>query len=389
MNKERDLNTSVLLMGQSESLVSIDRHMLRNSGFKRIAFCSAGLEVAGRLSRLPKEELPALIVCTKLSDLESSMFLHLIRLHPNLATLPVLLLYSQLAVENALEAARLGYAAVLARPYTQKELDFAILSVQKARPHRAVPCADTQAFEQAFARLAPEKLLQKHKAKVASKTKEKSALPASVSVKDNAEQGLLQGKKMLQQRKFKEAAAIFTKGLLSGQGRRSEVLEGLAQAQDGLGLSAKSRIFWQQAAAASIDEEDFQNARVIFSRLHSEQAGRALSNPLYNAGMQLLKQGAYKAAAQAFLQGHALTPDQPFYTHAGRACQFAINPERSAQEICRHVEMRNPRLGRHLRGYLLAPPEAAQEEVERTGFLALMSEVLTVARYTARQHIQG
>lgn len=387
MNKERNLNTSVLLLGQSESLVSIDRHMLRNSGFKRIAFCSGGLESADRLSRLAPNELPALVVCAQLSDIDASMFLHLIRLHPNLAALPVLLLYSQLAVENALEAARLGYAAVLARPYTQKELDFAILSVQKNRPHRAAPCADAQAFEKAFASLAPEKLLQKHKAKAALKIKDNSALPTIASTEDSVRQHLLQGKKMLQQGKFKEAATVFTKCLLSGRGRRSEALQGLAQTQEGLGLSAKSRIFWQQAACACIDEEDFQNARVIFSRLHGEQ--RALNNPLYKAGMQLLKQGAYKAAAQAFLQGHALTPDEPFYSHAGRACQFAVNPERSAQEICRHVEMRSPSLGRHLRGYLLAPPEAEKEEPENTGFLGLLGEVLTVARYTAKQHMFG
>ena len=377
-----NLANCVLLLGENEASVSVDKQMLRGSGAMRIVFASSGMACARMLASLPKENLPSFVLCAGLEDMETVQWLHLVRLHPNLAKLPVLLVHAEIPTQTLLEVARLGFAGELARPYNQKDMDFAILSVRKNKSPRATACADSKMFEQALESMSVETKFNN-----AGKTKaaENSKLKTEAYL-----QNFILGKSLLRQKRYLPAVNAFSKFLAEGKGKKAEALEGIANAHASLGNLEKSKGFWQQAAAAYIDQEDFLSARNAFSQIYKNMEHKPQDNPLFQAGTRLLHQGHYKAAALAFLQGQVLTPNQSFQSHAARGCQFAINPEHTAEKLCEHIEQRSPSIGRHLRAYLLTPQNNNSPEVTYSGgFFGIIGEVFQVACQTARLHAAG
>ena len=359
-------------MGESEDLVYIDRKMLGSCGVRRPVFSQSGVKTATFLAKLPKSQHPAFIFCAGLADMDSLRFLELIRLHPSLSDLPVILVMSSLTSQVIVETAKLGACALLARPYTQAEMENAVLTAGKEKS-RLEPCPDASMFEQALKSLDSGE-------KTTRKTKDSPAKP------DVSE--LMLGKSLLRQGKYQQATAAFMNHLDKQATEKGLALHGIATAKAALGQPAKSQRYMQQAAVAYIEEEDFMAARTLFAKLKQDKDGKSTDNPLYQAGARLLREGRFSAAAQAFMQGQVLTPDISFHVHASRACQFAADPERCAEELCWHVEKRNPSLGRQLRSYLLMPAtRTAEPEWEsRSGLWGLICEVIEVARYTAKVH---
>lgn len=377
-----NLANCVLLLGENENSVSIDKQMLRGSGAMRIIFAANGMACARMLANLPKENLPSFVLCSGLEDMDAVQWLHLIRLHPILTSLPVLLVHSQIPTQTLLEVARLGFAGELARPYNQKDLNFAILSVRKNKPSLAKPCTDAKMFEHAI-----ESMCVEAKFNNMPKTNE----PENSKPKTEAYlQNLILGKSLLRQKRYQPAIQAFSKFLAEAKGKKGEALEGIANAHIGLGNLEKSKGFWQQAAAAYIEQEDFLSARTAFTQIYKYMEHKPQDNPLFQAGAKLLHQGHYKAAALAFLQGQVLTPNQSFQSYAARGCQFAINPEHTAEKLCEHIEQRSPSTGRHLRAYLLTPQNNNSPETTYSGgFFGIIGEVFQVACYTARLHAAG
>ena len=377
-----NLANCVLLLGENDASVSIDKQMLRTSGATRILFASNGMTCARMLASLPKENLPSFVLCAGLEDMDAVQWLHLIRLHPNLAQLPVLLVHSQIPTQTLLEVARLGFAGELARPYNQKDLDFAILNVCKSKSLGATPCATPKMFEHAMQSMSVEAKFNN-----AGKTNEAQ----NSKVKTEAYlQNLILGKSLLRQKRYLPAINAFSKFLAEGKAQKGEALEGIAHAHASLGNLEKSKGFWQQAAAAYIAQEDFLSARAAFTQVYKNMDNKPHDNPLFQAGTRLLQQGHYKAAALAFLQGQVLTPNQSFQSHAARGCQFAINPDHTAEKLCEYIEQRSPSVGRHLRAYLLTPQNNNSPEATYSGgFFGIIGEVFQVARYTARLHAAG
>lgn len=353
-------------MGEAEELVYIDKKMLAACGIKRSVFAASGVKAARLLSDLPESQYPAFVFCTGLTDMESLHFLELIRLHPGMYNLPMIIVANQLNQQSLVEASRLGSCLFLTRPYTRREIENAVRSVGK-EGGRLAPCADAAMFEQALESLEAE-----------WEAREGASQSASLSL----------GRALLRQGKYRDAVIAFARHLEERQNERGPAFQGIAEAVAGLGLSEKSIYYLEQAAAAYIEEEDFMSARTIFARLHKNKREIA-DNPLYQAGVRLTCEGSYRSAVQAFMQGQMLTPEESFHIYAAQACQVAPNPEHCAERICWHLERRSPSLGRDLRSYLLAPENPEPEFESRAGLWGLLREVLEVARYTVKVNAAG
>ena len=366
-NSNLDIKGSVLLLGKSEELVYIDRKMLRTCGAGRAVFSQNGLKTARFLAALPESKRPAFIFCAEPADMGNLQLLRLIRLHPGLFDLPVILVMDRLDSQIIAETGKLGSCSLLVRPYTQKEMENAILNAGKEKS-RLEPCPDASMFNQALTAM------------------DASSRPNTPARKQPDKNMLLIGKSMLRQGKYQQAINVFRSHLQKEPASIGEALHGIALAHESLGAIQKNRDFLQQAAAAYIEEEDFMSARALFAKLRGQTGPERTDNPLYHAGARLLKEGSFASAAVAFMQGHMLTPGVSFHAHAARACQFACNPEKSAEEICLHVERRNPRLGRQLRNHLFMPGsiEAEPELKPRSGLWGRVCEAVEVARYTAK-----
>ena len=90
----------VLLLSQDAALSSIDRHSLRQIGVAEITCMTSGAEAARWLA--DENNLPVsgktVVVCNEtLADMSGEKFCDIVRLHPRLLALPVLLILSSMS----------------------------------------------------------------------------------------------------------------------------------------------------------------------------------------------------------------------------------------------------------------------------------------------------
>ncbi len=377
---------SVLLLARQESLVTIDKQMLRNNGylpFRRFSFMDSGLKTAQGLAAAAEVRLalPDLLVCDlPLADMAAVQFLSLIRLHAALRKLPVLLLGHDRALKDGAELEKLQPVAYLPRPYTQHEFIGALQSL--AAQAAALPVSrPDQENETAF----------------------RAALKLMTQPREDAgpEELLRQGISLLRKGRPTEARQTFQKVIDRHPAFTAQGLQGLAEVAARQGHTDYSRQLLYKAAIINIRAHNFQAAQRAFSRLEdlgglerhgAEAASKA--NPLYQAGGALLKSGQFEAAASAFWHGMSLTPEESIIAYTARACQFTSAPEKAAQGLCRAMERKSPSLARDLRKHLLG--EGLMEREERDapwrdyGAVGnFIANVYSVARYTVQMYKQA
>ena len=374
---------SVLLLARQESLVTVDKRMLRHNGsrpFRRLSVMDSGLKAAQGLALTAQNRLslPDLLVCDlPLADMTAVQFLSLIRLHPALRALPVLLLGRPEDIQGRAELEKLTPVVCLARPYTETEFVNA-LDTLAAQTAEAAAAADPES-ETAF-RAALKLMVQPRQ-------------------ENGPEELLRQGIGLLRRKRPAEAAQVFQKVINRHPSFTAQGLQGLAEAEAGQGNLARSRQLLYKAAIINVRAHNFQAAQRAFARLDNmrcpeEAAESHKVNPLYQAGAALVKSGHFEAAASAFWHGMNLTPNDPMPGHIARACQFTSNPERAARGLCQAMESKSPSLARDLRKILLG--EGMMDRGERDepwrdygavgNFLA---NVYSVARYTVQMYKQA
>ena len=376
---------SVLLLARQESLVTVDKRMLRHNGsrpFRRFSFMDSGLKAAQSLAFAAQNRLnlPDLLVCDlPLADMTAVQFVSLIRLHPALRDLPVLLLGRPEDIKGRAALEKLTPVVCLARPYTEAEF----VSAQET--------LTAQATEVPAAGGDPE-----------SETAFRAALKLMVQPRqeNGPEELLRQGIGLLRRKRPVEAGQMFQKVIERHPTFTAQGLQGLAEAEAGQGNLTRSRQLLYKAAVINIRAHNFQAAQRAFARLDNmlcpEGAAAQVhkANPLYQAGAALVKSGHFEAAASAFWHGMNLTPDDPMTGHISRACQFTSNPERAAHGLCQAMERKSPSLARDLRKLLLGEGLMDREERGETwrdygtvgNFLA---SVYSVARYTVQMYKQA
>ena len=150
---------SVLLLCKSEQAAAVDKRALRDAGATHIRTMTSGLDAARIMAGLepdkPKLE-PDIIVCQhKLDDIDGEQFCALLRLHPRLLGMPILLLLPNDDEEAQLRALGCGASALMGRPFSvdalRKNLE-ALMAYDRrmAQLDRGKENADQQAFDDAL-----------------------------------------------------------------------------------------------------------------------------------------------------------------------------------------------------------------------------------------------
>ena len=378
--------SSALLLARQESLVTIDKQMLRNNDywpFRRFSFMDSGLTAAQNLAAAAQSHLdmPDLLVCDlPLADMTAVQFLSLIRLHAALRNLPVLLLGHDQALKDRTALEKLQPLVYLIRPYTQHEF---IGALRKLAAHTAaIPTAA----------LSPE-----------SETAFRAALKLMAQPRQEAgaEDLLRRGIALLRKGQPVEARKAFRRAIERFPAFTAQGLQGLAEVEVRHGNADYGRQLLHKAAIINIRAHNFQAAQRAFSRLedlggidHTSAYAPAKGNPLYQAGAALLKSGHFEAAASAFWHGMNLTPQESMIAHIARACQFTSAPEKAAVAVCQVMDRKSPSLARDLRKTLLG--EGLMEREERDPSLRdygavgnFIANVYNVARYTVHMYKQA
>lgn len=299
-------DSSVMLLCRSERLAAVDRRILRDIGIEPAWSLTSGEEAARMLAAIASVRaagLPDVVIChQELEDMEGDAFCSLIRLHPRLMALPVLLLTGNDDEAQQLLALGCGAAALLARPYSQDDMRetlvaLTILSRRKAALFQGERAAAAHDFDAALNAYTP--LLRPERA---------------------AEDYFRAGMRCLEKEQWRPAITLFQRALQAEQ-LRAEAELGVAAAYRGRGDAGRSQAWLARAAESFARARRWDRARSAYIRLRQDHPHA--KNPVLAEAQRLLREGDPEGAADALAAVHDLTPPEVIGEKMSQACLSA------------------------------------------------------------------
>lgn len=302
--------TSALLLTDAESNAIVDRRALREAGIGQIRVMTSGVQAARLLAAQAAEDvssLPGIVLCHKtLADMDGIRLTELMRLHPRLLSLPLLMV-----VGNDDEAARMdallsGSSGVLVRPYSQNVLRRLLADMaadQGEDLHEGLNRLGADAFDAAL-------------------TRYETAMRAAGS----PEQAFREGMRRLHERDWNGAIQAFHKAMrqiaLKGE---SEM--GLAAAWRGKGDMGKYRHYLNEAAHTFTRATQWHKARVAYARLLREAP--QTPSPFLAVAETLVRAEKFDEAVETLAAGYDLGSTNEASDRLVLACLFTERPEHS------------------------------------------------------------
>lgn len=385
MRKIESPFASVLILADSDALAAVDKSALRGRGIRHVRFMTSGKEAARLLARqhsgrdrsAPPDAAPAvdLVICNAtLTDMQGTEFLRLIRTHPRLAGLPVIIASASATRSDVVEAVSAGCSGFLLRPYTVDA--FAEQFELAARALRDTALRTTLAAG------------QNHLATEAFDAALESFGKVVLTAQPRCERLYDEGMTLLAEHDYTGAIHAFNKAVRLNV-LYAEAYVGLSRAWRGKGDTHKAQKFMRLAGEAYARLERFAEARAVYQSLVKERPD--LGNPLTGTATSLLRQGNYTAAAKALAESRRLSPDTDINTQVARACHFTDRPERAAKGLCLALERQGEQeLAEKLYKRLLdAPTHDTASQRPAISRFPRVQELLGVIRYTLRMYRQA
>ncbi len=298
----------VLLLSQDAALSSIDRHSLRQIGVAEITCMTSGAEAARWLA--DENNLPVsgktVVVCNEtLADMSGEKFCGILRLHPRLLALPVLLILSNDGELEQLKALGCGASAMLVRPYSLNVLRQALRALNQtdaaARLKRGDEMAGTRDFDKALETYA-------------------GVLQQTYSAEDHLKAGM----RCLHERKWNNALQAFQKALTS-ETIRAEAELGMAVAWRGKGDERQFCHWLACATKTFIRARNWQRARTTYARLM--QADPEAHDPYFSQARRLIRRRRYSDAAETLAERLQISIERGICEEFAKICLAADAPD--------------------------------------------------------------
>ncbi|MBQ9453708.1 MAG: histidine kinase [Desulfovibrio sp.] len=312
----------ILLLSESEAMGNLDKRALREAGAGHVENMTSGVAAARLLAGLKRDAhgfYPDLVVCTqRLADMSGEQFCAIVRLHPLLLDMPVLLILPHDNEVEQLKTLGCGASALLARPYSVVVLKQHLEILGAARPslaelERAGRLADTKAFDEALATYGI--LLKPVRA---------------------PEDYFRVGMQCLQEGKWNNALNAFQKAL-RGALIRGKAELGMAVAWKGKGDMERYRIYLAKAAATFVRASQWSRARAVYGRLLQEDPDAR--SPFLAEAVQHMRQGNYEEAADILAQGYSVTPRKQIRDKLALVCLASTKPQEALHAMEEMLEL--------------------------------------------------
>ncbi len=298
----------VLLLCESEPLGALDKRAIREAGAAEVRVMTSGVAAARMLAGLAPAKpgfSPEIIVCTqKLADMDGEQFCAILRLHPRLLAMPILLVLPNDSEAEQLKTLGSGASALLGRPYSVPVLQEKLAALAAERPRLeqlrlAAQHADTSAFDAALATygilLRPER---------------------------QPEDYFRVGMRCLEENRWNHAISAFQRALRSAQ-IKGEAELGMAAAWKGKGDMPRFRAWLARAAETFVRARRWHRARTAYVRLLQDDP--SAKSPFIAEAHRLIREKAYEEAAEALAQSLEVTPRAQ--DKFARICLTAQSPE--------------------------------------------------------------
>lgn len=306
-----------LLLVETEANAAVDRRVLRDAGIAQIRILTSGVAAARQLAALaddPSGQMPDVVLCHKiLEDMTGTEFVTLARMHPRLATLPVLIIAGNDSEAEKLRALSSGFSGMLTRPYSEQDLR-------------------VELRDAAYAATASASLRAAHRDKVSGDFNK--ALERYENLREMAgtpEAAFAEGMQNLHKQEWDKAIRAFQKALRRA-GLKGEAELGMATAWKGKGDIRRYRHYLAAAGHTFARASQWHRARTVYARLLREDP--TASSPFLAAADRLIREERYDEAAQALAAGYDISPDNDeIPERLAQACLFTNNPEYAAERI--------------------------------------------------------
>lgn len=308
MTRPRQIH--VLLLSESESMAALDRRALREVGVDRIEGLTSGVAAARMLAGLdefPPSFKPDVVICSqRLSDMDGEQFCAILRLHPLLLDMPILLILPHDSEVEQLRTLGCGASALISRPYSFSQLKAHLDFLANSRSslddlEKAAHLADTRAFDEAVATYG---ILLK---------------PIR-----QPEDYFRVGMQCLEQRKWNSAINAFQRAM-RGALIQGKAELGMAAAWKGKGDMARYRHYLSLAAATFVRARQWNRARAVYARMLQEDP--AARSPFLSEALQQIRQGNFDFAAGILAQGYEITPREQISERMAQICLATDTPD--------------------------------------------------------------
>lgn len=297
----------ILLLCENEKTAALDKRAMRDAGFPAHKVMTSGIAGARLLAGLEKrEETPEIVVCgQKLEDMDGEQFCAIVREHPGLQTLPILLLMANEDEARRLETMGCGASIILGRPYSIDVLTKILRGLRDiARKRRQDPDdmeGGTKAFEVA---LSTYGILLRHERK--------------------PEDFFRAGMDYIKEKRWNFAISAFEMAMRDEQ-FKAEAEMGMAAAYKGKGDMLRFRTWLSRASETFVRGQRWRQARNSFARLLQQDP--EAKNPFMTEAHRLIRLNDYAGAADALAHGADLIPKKQTGDRYARLCFAAGDPD--------------------------------------------------------------
>lgn len=300
------LSHAIILLGANETKVNMDRRALREAGFTQVTLRTNGIETAKMLAKklcASKNPLPVILICQQqLEDMSGEQFCAIVRQHPALSKIPILLILPSNSESERLEVMDCGASAFLCRPYSVDQLKKILDKLTTLAPDSLRNIvenreADTNQFEEALATYG-----------IFLHTEKQPADYFKI------------GMRCLNKSNWGLAIAAFEKSLPDITIKAESEL-GIATAWRGKGDLTQFRAWLANATETFVKAKRWQRARTAYARLL--QIDPSARNPFLSEAHRQMREGLYEDAAETLVQGHSLISKMKAGERYARFCMSA------------------------------------------------------------------
>jgi CheY-like chemotaxis protein len=364
-------NAVILLLGKNERNLRYDRVALKKL---RAAEPLPDLNEGATAAQFLVENPVDLVLCDeRLADMRGLEFVALIRLHPRLQQLPVILISGDNRREAVLAAKDAGCSGYLIRPYTHAALQHQI--------KRAIEREAAAAWEERPMTLS---------SKAFTRALAEHRKPVVADESDPAAAWCAKGREALGKGRPSQAVQAFAQAL--------EYKPGMPEAFLGMARG------WQRQGHAPSFRENLRKAADMFNaygrieesqRLYAElkRVDPLAKDPHSATASNLIRSKKFKDAASVLASACAEGGlSASLCAQVARDCHFTDNPVQAATALCRELG-RNDELrpeARKLYQRIVGPSDTQDVfHNERSPRFPGLKAVLAVARYTFQAYFQG
>ena len=309
---------NVLLLSENQDLNVLDKKIIREAGVEKIAALLAGREAAKYLAKnyqLAKNLL--VVVNQKLEDMSGEQFCRIIRLHPKLTNIPILLILPTTNEGEEHLALDYGASAVLTRPYSALDMRSTLKTLvqNRSKPKNPAKPPDLAAFEAALITLDTNLNIKQH------------------TPEDYFRVGML----CLEKKNWNSALEAFKRALVDPE-LKGEAELGLSAAWRGKNNPVEGDNWLIQAAETFVATAQWPTARTVYARIvNSRENAR---NPFFVQARKQINAGQYAQAATTLAESVGTAGLEEICEKMAMLCAQAANPQVMFAELTEAISKR-------------------------------------------------